>query len=95
MNPRRVVQCLVILTLLLFPPLSAFAFSGRTLTDVNMRSGPGRSFRVIAVLRARTPVSIFQCTRDRRWCNVEARRQRGWVYARYLSQTSPGRSPRG
>jgi len=94
MNPRRVVQCLVILTLLLFPPLSAFAFSARTLHDVNMRTGPGRSFRVITVLRARTPVSILQCSRDRRWCNVEARRQRGWVYARYLSRTASG-GPRG
>ena len=95
MIPRRVVRYFVILALLLFPPLSAFASSGRTLAQVNMRAGPGRSFHVITVLPARTSIGIRQCTRDRRWCNVSARRHRGWVDARYLSRMPSRKRPRG
>jgi uncharacterized protein YraI len=92
MIPRCVVQCFVVLALLFSPSLSAFAFSARTVTHVNMRAGPGRSFHVITVLRPRTSVSIRQCTRSRGWCNVSARRHRGWVDSRYLSPSPRGRA---
>ena len=60
---------------------------GRTL---NMRSGPGSSFRVIATLPEALPVRRFSCQErlGEYWCRVAtmgAPRISGWVNGRYVS----------
>jgi uncharacterized protein YraI len=74
--------------LLLLLPLAALAQSANTTRQaVNVRAGPDRAFPVVNWLPARTSVRVFGCTSGRRWCDISAGRTRGWVDARYLSNS--------
>ena len=78
------VACLV--------PLPVWAQFAVTTQAVNVRAGPDRSFPLVTWLRAGTHVTVFGCTSGWRWCDVAAGRDRGWVYARYLSMRQGNRS---
>jgi uncharacterized protein YraI len=75
-------------------PLSAMAFNTATTRSLNVRAGPGTSFRVVTVLPPRTSVRVDRCTSGWQWCEIWARRGgRGWVDARFLSPSVRGRVP--
>ncbi|MBO9513874.1 MAG: SH3 domain-containing protein [Variovorax sp.] len=75
-------------------PLSAMAFNTSTTRALNVRSGPGTSFRVVTVLQPRTQVWVDRCTSGWAWCEVSVRRGgRGWVDARFLHPSVRGRVP--
>jgi uncharacterized protein YraI len=57
---------------------------------VNMRAGPGTQYPIIAVIPRGEEVRVFGCVRGYAWCDVQWRRDRGWVYARYLSRSFAG-----
>jgi uncharacterized protein YraI len=60
-----------------------------TANNVQLRSGPSTSYRVIGRLRIRDRVNVTRCTPTGRWCHVQPRRLRsGWVRARYLDRAS-------
>lgn len=80
---NRSLALLVFLSGLLFAA-SAFAANGYTTGNVNMRTGPGVQYPRIAVVPVGSPVTIYECTRSRRWCSVRWHRYRGWVSGRYL-----------
>jgi uncharacterized protein YraI len=81
--------------LLCMLPISALALSTTNTRSLNVRSGPGRSFRVVTVLPPRTSVWVRGCTSGWQWCDVDAQRQRtrGWVDSRYLQHSVRGRVP--
>lgn len=58
----------------------------------NVRAGPDRHFPAATWLLAGTRVTIVGCVESWRWCDVIAGRDRGWVYARYLTVTVGGRA---
>lgn len=58
---------------------------------VNVRAGPDRDYRVVAVLPAGHEILIQGCLADYSWCDVLAGPDRGWVYAgniRYAYQNA-------
>lgn len=57
---------------------------------LNMRNGPGTSYRIVGVLGNGTRVRLLGCEDGgrSRWCRIEMitdMRERGWVNARYLA----------
>ena len=52
-------------------------------TGVNVRSGPGNTFRVIDTLRRGEFAEVVECVSSG-WCRVEHAGPTGWVYSRYL-----------
>ena len=69
----------------------ALAQSAVTTSAVNVRAGPERFFPTVTWLLGGTPVQVMGCVEGWRWCDVVAGRDRGWVYARYLSTSLDGR----
>lgn len=61
-----------------------------TVTDVNLRSAPGLSAEVVAILAPRTPLTILEADGD--WIRVQAGGVEGWVF-RALIQTDDGSAP--
>lgn len=53
--------------------------------SVNVRSGPHQSMPTVTWLLTGTRVQVIGCVASWRWCDVQAGRERGWVYTRYLS----------
>ncbi|MBO9648377.1 MAG: SH3 domain-containing protein [Variovorax sp.] len=89
---RAFIQAVVVFASLLLP-LSSMAFTTATTRALNVRAGPGTSFRVVTVLPARAQVRVNSCMRGWRWCDITARRNRGWVDSRYLQHSVRGRVP--
>jgi uncharacterized protein YraI len=65
------------------PP--AAAQTAMTTNSVNVRAGPEQMFPTVTWLLSGTSVTVTGCTANWRWCDVTAGRDRGWVYARFLS----------
>ena len=59
-----------------------------TTADVNMREGPGNGYRVIVVVPEGELVYVHDC--PGRWCDVEWRSYRGYIFGRYLSEAGSG-----
>lgn len=55
-----------------------------TITDLNIRSGPGVDYTRIAVIPEGGEVTVFGCTPSRIWCDIAWAGWRGWVAADYL-----------
>jgi uncharacterized protein YraI len=82
-------QLIAAFLLLAVRPASAQdAFTNR---DVNLRSGPDRSFPLVSWMPNQTPVRIYGCLSDYRWCDVAYGPNRGWVYAGFLNYTYQNR----
>lgn len=61
---------------------------------LNLREGPGTSYRAISVLHRNTTVHVHGCSASGYWCNVSSATATGWVSARYLTQTpAPAPAP--
>jgi uncharacterized protein YraI len=65
---------------------AAFAAPGRATTSVNVRSGPGTSYRVVDTLYPGERVDIQRCTVG--WCYVGKAGLNGWVSEAYLTRTA-------
>jgi len=63
---------------------AALAAPGFATSNVNVRSGPGSSYRVVDVLQRGQRVDIQQCRGS--WCFVSKPGPNGWVSANYLSR---------
>jgi uncharacterized protein YraI len=71
---------------------AALAAPGYANCNVNMRTGPGTKFSVIATIPAGTPVQVFECYD---WCKVGFANTHGYVSASYISggYTEPAPRP--
>ena len=67
---------------------SAQAAAATTTANVNVRSGAGTQFRVIATLAAGTRIDIDNCRAG--WCELTTRGRQGFV-SQSLLQTTPTR----
>lgn len=56
-----------------------------TTSAVNVRAGPDRFFPTVTWVLNGTPAKVHGCVDSWRWCDVTVGRDRGWIYARYLS----------
>lgn len=60
----------------------AFAYEAYATTALNVRTGPGTNYPVIAALSANQVVEVGQCNGS--WCQVTATNIRGWASSNYL-----------
>jgi len=81
---RTCLKLLLLLPIFTCLPLAAEE-TARTTDSVNVRAGPDKMFPTVTWLLSGTSVGIHGCTANWRWCDVTAGRERGWVYARFLS----------
>ena len=94
MNPvRRPSFISSLFAFMLLLSLEAGAQTAFTTNDVNVRAGPDRVFPMVGWLPRGTSVRVFGCTSGWRWCDVAARRSRGWVHSSFLSNVGRGRIP--
>jgi uncharacterized protein YraI len=83
MTRKRAMSWLVGAALLL--PAVAFAQTAYTNRGTNLRAGPNQEFPLVKYLGVGVPVYVNGCVEGYTWCDVTAGRDRGWVYADYLS----------
>jgi hypothetical protein len=79
------------LAALLLPlaPAGALAAAATAAQDVNVRSGPGTGFGVVAMLRQGDSVDVSKC--EGHFCYVTADAGKGWVSAAYLTRDAVAR----
>ncbi|WP_346915694.1 SH3 domain-containing protein [uncultured Roseibium sp.] len=73
-------------------PASAEAAGAVTVSNLNMRAGPGTVYPVVRVLPANASVALYGCNAGTTWCDVGFGRDRGWVSANYLQVTYQNRT---
>lgn len=56
--------------------------------DVNLRTGPGKSYARIGTIPGGTPVSVVQCLGSG-WCEVLVGGHHGWASGRYIRYAQP------
>tara|TARA_R110002020_G_scaffold57341_14_gene157961 strand:+ start:861 stop:1520 length:660 start_codon:yes stop_codon:yes gene_type:complete len=62
---------------------AANAAPGTVTSNVNVRSGPGTNYGVVATARRGERVDVQQC--EGSWCYIQSRGADGWVSSNYLS----------
>lgn len=68
--------------------LPAWAQTAATsVTDLNIRSGPGPQYTVTGVIPANDSVSVQGCLGAGSWCQVDYQGTSGWAYGDYLTTT--------
>lgn len=86
-GPGRIRLGIVLLlcSIMLVTPLTAFAASSATATDdVNLRSGPGLNYRVLTLLPAGATLSVTGAASEG-WYPVRYNDVDGWAYAEYIA----------
>ena len=85
---RQLVLAIAAVVAVLFVATPASAVTtGFTTATVHMRSGPSVHHSIVTVIPRGRQVTVLECLRAPRWCQVVWRGYRGWVYSRYLSTT--------
>lgn len=80
------MACAVVLLMGAAPdPAKAAIGEAVTTASLNLRSGPGTGYPVVATLPAGATVTVNACLPDRKWCDVTWRGRRGWAFAAYLA----------
>lgn len=67
----------------------AFAYDAAATSALNVRTGPGTNYRIVAALSPNQIVQVGQCNSANTWCEVTATNIRGWASARYLRPIGP------
>ena len=65
-------------------PASANAATAYVTHSLNMHTGPGARYPVIAVVPRGNPVEVIHCTYGYGWCEVVFDDEEGWVSGHYL-----------
>lgn len=71
------------------PPAGA-ATPAATTATVNLRAGPGTAYPVVTTLPAAAALTVYGCTADTRWCDVDWGSDRGWIAASYIALSYQG-----
>jgi uncharacterized protein YraI len=51
---------------------------------LNLRSGPGKSYPVVAIMPVNTEVNVYDCHQEGSWCHVSYAGFEGWAWHRFL-----------
>jgi len=70
---------------------AAWAYPAEVSRDLNLRTGPGTNYQVIATMPGGAVVDVEGCRSG--WCRVEYRGREGWASARYLGERTARRAP--
>ena len=94
MNIRKFATAAILaLATLMASAGAAFAYDAAATTALNVRSGPGTSFRVVGVLQQNQVVQVLECNPSNTWCRIQDRTIQGWASARYLQRVAGGGTP--
>lgn len=85
MTPRAFLAGSALAASLALPSVAA-AVPGYATGNVNVRTGPGTQYQVIATARAGSGVEILGCLPGRTWCDVALGNIRGWMSGRYVQE---------
>lgn len=55
---------------------------------LNLRSGPGKSYPVVAVMPLNSEVNLYDCHQGSSWCHVSYSGLEGWAWDRFLRPTT-------
>jgi cell wall-associated NlpC family hydrolase len=66
------------------------ASTAKATADVNLRSGPGTSHAILAVIPEGSMVTVLDPTPQNEFLNIEFNGTKGWSHSGYLSTASPG-----
>ena len=67
----------------------AFALESSAITELNVRTGPGNTYRVLGRLQAGDEVEVDRCAQNG-WCYVMGDDLEGWAYSKYLAADDDG-----
>jgi uncharacterized protein YraI len=70
--------------------LARAEMSATTMTDIDVRSGPGQQYPAIGTATRGSEAVLDGCLEGSRWCRIDVNGMRGWVYAQYLSVEQDG-----
>ncbi|MGO4437869.1 DUF1236 domain-containing protein [Rhizobium sp. RAF56] len=72
--------------------LAQAEMSATTVTDLQVRTGPGQQYPIVGIATRGSQAIIDGCIRNSRWCRVQLDQSgiRGWAYAQYLSVDQNG-----
>lgn len=76
---------LILAVLLATMSVAVAAEEASTTSAVNMRAGPGTSYRALTVIPQDAYVLVHGCVAGYRWCDTSWRDERGWVYSAHLA----------
>lgn len=65
---------------------------GVTSGSVNLRSGPGTQYAVVAVVPSSQTVAVVGCLAASAWCDVTWANHRGWMSANFIYAQVGGQS---
>lgn len=74
-------------------PSNQQSLTAYTTSDLNLRSGAGSEYAVIAVMPRGSQVTVQYCLSAGTWCYLQWQGYVGWASARYLSTTPPVYQP--
>ncbi|MEN3950236.1 SH3 domain-containing protein [Iodidimonas sp. SYSU 1G8] len=75
----------------LFTSASAHALPGYTTARVQVKAGPDLAYPTVGSIKRGAPLRINGCLRDWSWCEVTARRDRGWIRGDLVAADYRGR----
>jgi uncharacterized protein YraI len=64
--------------------------SATTITDLDVRSGPGQQYPTVGTATRGSEATLDGCLEGSRWCRIDVNGMRGWVFAQYLSVEQDG-----
>ncbi|GAA0302109.1 hypothetical protein GCM10009087_09830 [Sphingomonas oligophenolica] len=73
------------------PALAQHAMVGYTIRSTSMRAGPDFDYPIVRRIARNARVDVYGCLRDRSWCDVGYRYDRGWIFGRDLVVDDRGR----
>lgn len=73
-------------------PAAFAAMTATTVTDLNVRTGPGPQYPTVGLATRGSTAVLDGCIEGSKWCRIDVNGLRGWVYAQYLT-TDLGGSP--
>ncbi|WP_192925645.1 DUF1236 domain-containing protein [Sinorhizobium meliloti] len=71
-------------------PAAYAEMSATTLTDLNVRAGPGPQYPAVGVATRGSAAVLDGCMEGSNWCRIDVNGLRGWAYARYLATDMGG-----
>jgi uncharacterized protein YraI len=70
--------------------LAQAEMSATTMSDIDVRSGPGPQYPAVGTATRGSEATLDGCIEGSRWCRIDVNGMRGWVYAQYLSVEQNG-----
>jgi uncharacterized protein YraI len=75
-----------------FSTAASAAVVASAVTPLNVRSGPGPQYPVVATIPTNGKATIIGCIQGSLWCQVNVGGKQAWAYSKYLTATLSGRS---